>query len=176
MQDKKTIPGQRPNPGKTQKYDNAIESISWTALEFVPQDRPLWWFIVFFLAAGGLIAFGIYSKSIMTTILFSLLAVVTFGFAVKKPRRLGHILSAEGITIGRKLLPYREIRKFWLHYNPPMVKTLNIETTASVNNTFTLQLENQDPVAVKRFLKKYLPEDLEREETIADAIARKIKF
>ncbi|MGE5392131.1 MAG: hypothetical protein ACM3NH_00065 [Candidatus Saccharibacteria bacterium] len=151
-------------------------SISWTALEYEPREKRAVWFTLFFLIFGGLIAFGFYTKSYITVVLFVLLAAVSYGFAVKRPRRLGHIIGPTGITVGKTSFPYKEIKKFWIHYDPAVTKTLNFETTAYVNNMVTLQLDKQDPIEVRNYLKKYLAEDLDREETLSDAIARKLKF
>lgn len=165
------------NPASSKAFDKTnTTAISWTALEFEPRERQVIWFVGFFLVFGALIAYAIFSRSLITTIMFSVLAVVSFGFAIKKPRRLGHILSPAGIQVGNTFFSYKQIKKFWIDYNPPLTKTLNFETTAYLNNLITLQLENQDPIEVKSFLKKYLLEDLDREESLSEAIARKLKF
>jgi hypothetical protein len=71
---------------------------------------------------------------------------------------------------------FKTIKIFWLDYRPPEIKTLNFITTAYINNQITIQLGDQDPVAVKLLLKQYLPEDLNREESLTEMLARKLKI
>lgn len=77
---------------------------------------------------------------------------------------------------GEILYPYKIIKKFWLVYNPPITKTLNFETTAYLNNRISIQLGSQDPVAVKLYLSQYLPEDLDRTESLSETLARTLKI
>lgn len=151
-------------------------SISWTALEFVAHPKTPLWYLGFGVIALGLMVFGIFSQSIITIITFALLIIVAYVFAVKSPRRQTYELDARGIRVNDIIYPYKNIKTFWLVYNPPEVKALNFETTAYLNNLVSIELANQNPVAVKLFLNRYLPEDLDREESFSEVLARKVKF
>ena len=152
------------------------EVISWEAPEFVHHPKTAIWYIGFTLLAVGLIIYSFYSKSILTMITFGLIIILGFIFSHRKPRVITHKLTPAGIILGDIIYPYRNIVKFWILYNPPHIKTLNLETTAYLNQQVALQLADQDPVAVKVYLVKHLPEDLDKEESLTDAIARRLKF
>ena len=123
-----------------------------------------------------LIVFAAFSKSIMTVITFVLLILLSYAFAVKPPKSLRHSIGQVGIKVGNVAYPYKNIKTFWVVYNPPDVKTLNFETTAYLNNPVSVELGDQDPVEVKMLLKNFLVEDLEREESLSEVIARKARF
>ncbi|MBI3952389.1 MAG: hypothetical protein HY336_00335 [Candidatus Doudnabacteria bacterium] len=152
------------------------DNISWQAQEFKEHDKPRSWFIIFGVVCLALIAYAVYQKSIITIITFGLLTALSAYFAVKKPKVLTHIITPNGIVVGDVVYPYKTIKTFWIVYAPPQVKTLNFETSAYINRFVTLELGSQDPLAVKMALKNYLIEDLDREESFSDSIARKLKF
>jgi hypothetical protein len=152
------------------------ESLSWEAPEYIHHPKTAIWYIFFTLVAVGLIIYSFYLKSVLTMITFGLIIILGFIFSHKKPAIVSHKLTSNGIVLGDIIYPYKNIVKFWILYNPPHVKTLNLETTAYVNQHVALQLGDQDPVEVKIYLAKHLPEDLEKEESLTDAIARRLKF
>ncbi len=151
-------------------------SINWDAKEFTHHEKTLVWYIVFTLIAIGLIVYSILSGSILTMVTFGLIVLLGFLFSHRQPRVMPHSLTSSGIILGDTIIPYKNIKSFWIIYEPPQVKTLNIETTAYLNRHVTIQLGDQDPVPVKLFLKKYLPEDLNRDESFVDIIQRHLKI
>ncbi|HEV8601612.1 MAG TPA: hypothetical protein VGQ87_03395 [Patescibacteria group bacterium] len=159
------------------KHQNQNETeLSWEAPEFPERTRSTNWYIMFAIISVILIGFAVWVGSVITIIMFCLLIAVGFGFAVQKPKQVDYSINSQGIVVGKLIYPYKNIRKFWIIYDPPAVKTLNFETTAYLNNVISIELGNQDPLPVKSKLKNHLFEDLDREESFADILARKAKF
>jgi hypothetical protein len=152
------------------------EIIDWEASEYPHHEKGISWHISYIVISAALVVYAAYSKSIITTIAFVLLAIVGWIFANRQPERVRYQLNSNGVVMGSLLIPYKNIKNFWIIYNPPQVKTLNLETTALLNRLISIELENQDPVAVKNYLQNYLMEDLDREESLSDIITRKSKF
>ena len=134
------------------------------------------WYILFTIVAGGLLVFGFFSDSLITILICGLIVLLGFIYSHRKPRVMHHELTATGIVLGDTIYPYKNIKTFWIIYEPPHIKTLNLETTAYLNSHVVVQLGNQDPVMVKLFLKNFLEEDLNREESFVDLISRKLKI
>lgn len=152
------------------------KEINWTAPEFVHYPKGKWWFILAAALAAIIIAYFLLQKDFLTATLFILLAAVVIYFA-RQPAKTLHIqLTHAGLKLNNVKVPYQQIKSFWIVYEPPEVKILNFETSAYLNRFITLQLTDQDPVAVRAFLLKYLPEDLDRGEQISDKLARGLKF
>ena len=150
--------------------------IIWKAPEFIAYDKSAYWYVIAAIIGLALVGFAIYQKSIITGIMFGLLTLVVIFYSRRSPRALTHKIDSLGITVGDTVHPYKTIKSFWIIYEPEYNTTLNLETTAYLNREISLQLANQDPVVVRRFLKKFLFEDLEKEETITDTLARKLRF
>ena len=163
-------------PPENKKSQKIPELLEWQAANFISPKRSASWYIGFGIVGLILTAYALYDRSILTLITFSMIIVAVFLLSRQSPRLLTYTITKTGIYVGNSLYPYNTIKTFWIVYNPPEVKTLNFETTAYVNSQVTLQLGNQDPLQVKNVLSKYLPEDLERDESVSEILARKLKI
>ena len=157
-------------------HNKLPEGIIWKALSHEPQRRPPGWYLAFALISLGLIIFGLYSHSILTVVTFCVIIFSVLLLGNLQPSAVTYKATKTGIALGNTIYPYKIIKTFWIVYNPPEVKTLNFETTAYFNNQLTLQLGNQNPMELKRFLNQYLQEDLNREESVTDTLARRLKI
>jgi hypothetical protein len=152
------------------------KTLTWDAPEFIEYKKNKSWHIGFILISAALLIFAFYSQSPITIIAFVLLIIVSYIFSNQKPRQARHSITSSGIIIGSVLYPYKNIKTFWILYDPPNVKTLNFETTAYLSNQVSIELGNQDPILVKFFLSRYLIEDLNRGESLTDTLSRTVKF
>jgi hypothetical protein len=152
------------------------ESITWNAPSHKKHSHSVLWYLGYGLVSLGLIAFALYSHSIMTMITFILVIVVVLVISVQPVREKNYKLTRTGIVSESTIYPYKIIKKFWITYNPPEIKTLNFQTTAYLNNIIDIELGKQDPVAVKLFLAQYLFEDLNHEESFSATLARRLKI
>ncbi|MEO8065624.1 MAG: hypothetical protein ABI643_02075 [Candidatus Doudnabacteria bacterium] len=153
-----------------------LESLTWTAPSHIQSPRSAGWYLIFGLVSLGLIIFGIYNHSILMVITFIVVIFSVLLFTSQQPRALTFRATTTGIASGSLVYPYKTIKTFWIIYNPPSIKTLNFETSAYLNNQISLELGNQNPIEVKLFLSQYIPEDLNREETFTDTLARRLKI
>ena len=153
------------------------KEVAWRAPSRTTPERTAVWYLIFVLLSAGALAFAIfYTHSIISTITFVLIILTILTLAVTSRPETSYTLSSDGIRAGRIFYPYRAIKKFWLDYRPPEVKTLNLITTAYINNKIVIQLGNQDPVMVKLYLNQYVREDLTQEESVTEALARRLKI
>jgi hypothetical protein len=159
-----------------QQTSQQPKEISWQALEYPEYKKHPLWFIGLALIVALLVLYGISTKSWTTVVMFILFGALGLVYAIQKPRTLTIKLTGQGVQINSLMYGFPIIRKFWIIYSPPEVKSLYLETSAYLNRIVKLELGNQDPRAVKAFLRQYLEEDLEATESTADFIARKLKF
>ncbi len=152
------------------------ETLSWRAPSHISPKRSSGWYLAFSLVFLFLLGYAIYIKSLITFLTFFLIMVVVLVISTQKSFEKTYKITKTGIAVGRVLYPFKIIKKFWIVYNPPQIKTLNFETTAYINNQVILQLGHQDPIEVKLVLGQYLPEDLEIEESITETLARRLKI
>lgn len=155
---------------------NLPESVTWNALSHTQAARPAAWYLIFGIISLALIFFGIYNHSILMVITFCVIILSVLLFTNQRPSTLVYKATKTGIISGNTIYPYKTVKTFWIIYNPPVVKTLNFETSAYLNNLISLELGNQDPMELKLFLSQYIPEDLDREEPFTDSLARNLKI
>ncbi|HTL39362.1 MAG TPA: hypothetical protein VL306_00920 [Methylomirabilota bacterium] len=163
-------------PEKTNPKSNLPETLTWKSPSHLAHKRSALWYIFFGLGSLGLLAFALYDRHIITIITFVLIILMIFLIISQPQREIVSKITKNGIHIGDTEYPYKIIKRFWIVYNPPQVKTLNFETTTYINNRITVQLGSQDPLLVKRVLSQYLLEDLDQQESTADILARKLKI
>jgi hypothetical protein len=152
------------------------ETLSWKAPSHIQHRRSSGWYLIFALVGLGLIAFSLYIQSITASITFFLVLMVLLIVNTQQSREVTNKITKTGIVSGEVVYPFKIIKRFWILYNPPEVKTLNFETTAYINNRVVIQIANQDPVVLKLVLSEYIPEDIEMEETVTESLARKLKI
>lgn len=151
-------------------------SYSWKAPEFPYYPKSPLWYAGFAIAGLLILIYAIWQRDILMALtLLTLFSVVSL-YAGKKPKTITVNLSEKGISLGKNLYLYNDIKSFWIIYQPPQVKTLNFETTSYLNHDIVVQLEDQDPNEIRDFLVEILPEDTEREESYSDKVLRGIRF
>ena len=152
------------------------ETLTWQASSHLRHARSPRWYIGFGIVSIGLLVFAIFDHSILTILTFVLIIAAIYSLAIQPPQEITCRITKTGITVGEVVYAYKTIKYFWILYNPPEIKTLNFETTAYINNQVVVQLGGQDPLEVKVVLSQYLLEDLNREESMSDLLARRLKI
>lgn len=151
-------------------------ALSWQAPEFQEYQKHPLWFAAVAVITAGLVLYGIFTKSWTMAVVFGLAGLMAVVYAAQKPNTITITLSGLGVQIGKDMFAYRDLVKFWILYTPPDVKALYVESKSSFNRVIKIELADQDPISVRTYLKEYLVEDLEQQESLADIIARKLKF
>ena len=153
-----------------------LTPISWEAHEFRHYPKTLGWYVALVGVFVMLIAFFVIVESdIFAAVCLALICGLVIIFARKVPERVTIELNEHGVRFGTLVYPYKQLKYFWV-VNNDRHQTVNFHTSAFINNVVILELENQDPVAVKNFLLRFLPEHTETDETPTQRIMHKLKF
>ncbi|MBI5754609.1 hypothetical protein HZA41_00135 [Candidatus Peregrinibacteria bacterium] len=150
--------------------------IAWKAPEYIKHQKGRTWFIVAGIVILLLIAYGIKTGSFSTVLVFIVLAAVYLLAHTHEPRHLPIIISQMGIKIGSKCYPYAQIKAFWIQYHPPLVKTLNFRTIDRFFKEEVVQLDGQDPVPVRVYLARQIPEWEGKEEGLMEVLIRILRI
>ncbi len=105
---------------------------------------------------------------------FLILLIFTFILELRrKPLMVDFYIFEDGVGFSKKFYPWEDIKNFRIVYEPPKIKRLYLDFKGAFNPNTSVPLENENPVEIRRFLKKYIPEDLDRPyETLIDKINR----
>lgn len=150
--------------------------ISWQAPEFQEYKKHPFWFIGLALLIAAVVLYAILIESWSMAVTFILLGILGIVFGSQKPKTVDIHINGVGIQINNVLYNYREIKKFWIIYIPGELKILYLETSSIINRIVKIQLEDQNPQPIREYLKTYIHEDLDQQESLVDVIARKLKF
>jgi hypothetical protein len=162
---------EQPN-GKTQAQDE----LSWHAPEFPEHPKPLVWYVIYGLATGTLVMYGVSVDSWTTAVAFLFFGIMGIYAASRKPKSVLVRVNGQGIEVDGNRYPYESIRRFWVLYHPPHIKSIYFETSAYFNGLVKVELAQQDPRPVRELLARYLEENLDGEEPMVDVIARRLRF
>ena len=150
---------------------------SWIAPEFLQHPKTVrWWVIAGIVFVLAVIIEAIVSNWTMLVATLVLGAVYAYLHEFHPPKHVKINLSELGIKLGHKQILYEEIESFWIIYDPPQVKRLYIRLKEKLITDLVLELENQDPQAVRAFLERYLVEVTGVRENFSDILLRIIKL
>ncbi len=126
--------------------------VKWKTPRYLRYERTWLWFVCLFAACGGLAYYGYATDSVTMAVAFAILPLVLILEHRKKPDMVEVVVSEYGIRFGETLLPYSNIRRFWIIYNPPVVNELHLETDSKMHKEYVIQLVNVDPTSLRQFL------------------------
>jgi len=153
------------------------QKISWTFPDYQKPDRSRNWYIWTGIFFFGMLAYAIFTANFLFGLIIIMVAIIIFINNNKKTEKVNFTISPDGIEIQGRHYSFKEIKKFWLLYEPPEVKNLYFSFKSSIRPTLSVPLLDQNPLIIRNLLKTYLPEDLEKEnESTSEALARVLKL
>ncbi|MDP2933346.1 MAG: hypothetical protein Q8N81_04415 [bacterium] len=156
------------------KHQNEI---SWTAPEYAHYPKSRGWYITFLLIAAVMFGTALFRKDVLMMAVLVIIFTIAFVMSRRAPNNAKVTLNEQGLKINGLLYRYdSSLRSFWITYRASEIKTLNFESTSYLNREITVQLEDQNPLEIRAFMLKYLPEDVDREESAIDKWLRFLRF
>lgn len=150
--------------------------LAWQTPEFVPMERTKKWYLITSIIVIALIAYAILSDSATMAVVFVLLAGMYFMVHKKEPRIVNVIITELGIFYDKQFYHYNTINAFWIVYNPPFVRALYLRLGGKAFKYVRIELNSQDPIKLRHFLSKELPEMEGVEERFVDILVRLLRL
>jgi len=147
--------------------------VEWEAPSFYhnPQKKYLALIVIVLLCGAGAILF--YRQDILTAIFLVLSSLVILLYANKQPSVSKVVVNQAGVTIDDRIYNYRELKSFWLDYDPQGPKELSLEPKNWYLPYVKISIENQNPAELRSLMVKFIAEK-EHEKSLVDLISRKI--
>jgi len=150
---------------------------SWTFVTNTNPNRNKSWYIWAFIIAGLLILYSILTANFLFGLIIIIAAILMFIYHHKEEKEVEFQISPQGITLDNKNYDFSNIENFWIVYNPPSIKNLYFKLKSSLVDNLIIPLNNENPVEIRKTLKKYLEEDLEKDtESDMEALSRFLKL
>lgn len=86
--------------------------VSWTAHEYLHQEKGAGWFILFAIVIAGLIGLSIWMNAISFTAVLVVITFIVVVYLRRPPRELSYTLNDEGLLIDNHLYKYEDFKAF----------------------------------------------------------------
>lgn len=151
--------------------------MQWTFPEFTEHTRSRGWYIGFLVILALLVLYSLLTSNytfLMFIVLLALIMVLRFR---RPPLDVMFSIRDEGLEVGRRFYPWRELKDFWILYRPPEIKKLYVEFKATARPSLDIALQAQNPLRIRQLLTEHLLENTEREEEpMTDQVTRYLKI
>lgn len=161
----------------TEKTTKEKEDIfSWKAIEYIQHQRDARWYLI----AGIILAFIIiisiitYNWSLAVAVVV-LAGVYEYTYRQHPPKRVLIRITDLGIHVGHMFFQYSHIQAFWIYLNHGN-KTLNFRVYKRIHSDVIVQLDDQDPAAIREYLVGQIPEWEGKNERATDVLLRLLKL
>ena len=166
---------------KTKQIEDPIYGrllMGWTFPEYARHKRNFKWYLLFSLIFIAVIFYSFITGNFLFVVFLILFAVIIFSSDHRSPNKVSFDIFEDGIKLGEnKFYGWSDIKSFHLVYQPPQVKRLYIDFKNVPLSDLSVPLGSKDPLEIRKILKEYLEEDLEREnETLMDRLNRWLKI
>ncbi len=149
----------------------------WTVQEYEQHERGWIWYLAMSVLGVILIAYGIWTNNFLFSLIIILFAIILFLQAHQEPLQVTFAVTELGIILGSRFYEFSEFKYFYIIYQPPEVKTLFFEMKSITHPLIHVSLLDENPVEVRQSLRKYMTEDLEKEdEPLAHTVIRRFKI
>jgi hypothetical protein len=157
---------------RKEKSISEREIFSWEAKDFERASIDTKWYVVASVLIVALIGYSVWQRDWFVIGIIVVVSAVMFWYIFSvKPKNVSYKITPVGIHVDGRLYPFSEIHSFWMVYND-RVKSLYIAFTKKYLPTLVVGLENIDPVILKGFLLKKIPEQEKRGESLVDKFTR----
>lgn len=153
------------------------EIFSWMVDEYERHERGPLWYALAFIFGVGLILYAMVSQNFLFAIIIIMSGVIIGLSTLREPRKIQFLLTTRGVGLGSEFTSYKQLRSFWILYEPPYTKDLYLDFRNPITPHLKVSLSDQDPLEVRSTLLEFLHEELSREqEPMSELIGRVLKL
>ncbi len=145
--------------------------------EYPVYGRSWKWYLASGVIGAGLVIYSLVTLNFLFALIVVIFAIVTAVSSSKTPVRVRVAITEDGVLLGHRFIPWLDVTRFWIAYDPPTVKTLYLDFKNTVRPDLAIGIEDQNPTTLRHIMLKYVDEDLNRdEEPLADYLGRVLKI
>lgn len=172
------VPAAPPSPIENQgSYPEqaSVETVSWTASEFVEHQKPQGWYALLGLGAVVISAVLYFILKDIITVVVVALATVMFGVVgARKPRSLTYAIGQTGIKIGEKSFPYEAFKSFSV-IEEGAIDSIQLAPLKRFMPPISLYFPPDHEQEIVDTLAAYLPHE-ERNHDAVDRLMKRVHF
>ena len=151
--------------------------VSWQIDEYPRHERSVLWYVGATTIGLALLIYALVTLNFLFAFVIMMFGIIMLITATRTPGKITVAIKEDGIAVGRRFMPWKDLEKFWIIYEPPTVKSLYLDFKMMWRPHLAIPLGSNNPVAVRAALLKYLEEDLAKEdEPLSDYVGRLLKI
>lgn len=153
----------------------ATEPVTWTASEFVANEKTARWYMLLAIAAGVVSAIiYLLTRDIISSGMIVIVAILFGIFAARKPRVLEYKLNEAGLTIGAKFYPYDVFKSFSV-LEEGAIDCIWLMPLKRFMPVISVYFPSESGEKIANLLSQFLPYE-EMQHDVVDRFMRKIRF
>ncbi|MFH0819065.1 MAG: hypothetical protein V1898_03670 [Patescibacteria group bacterium] len=133
----------------------------WQIPEHEHYAKSVWWYVVFIVGGLGLFTYALWVSNFLFAVIIIILTAIITIHEKRHPNLLNFYIAEDGIILEEKFIPYKNIERFWIIYEPPYVKNLYFHIDSKIKPELSIPLIKMNPVYIRKALLKYIKEDLQ---------------
>lgn len=146
--------------------------LNWSAPSFQKNDKTTRWYLSAGLIIVLLIAYSAWQQDWFVIVVTIIVSAVMFWYIHSiSPHNVSYRVTPIGFYLDEKFYPFSEMHSFWMVYNES-VKNIYIAFNKKYLPSLIINIEAVDPVILKGYLLKKIPEQEDRGESLADKLTR----
>lgn len=148
----------------------------WSFYDPEPIVRNNKWYLLFGLVLGFLMLSAAFTQNWLFLMILFIVGALIVARAVMPSNKVFVAITRTGLLIDNSLRLYDVIESFWVVIHDQENATLYFDTVGFVDPQIVVPCHSEDVSQIRRILSRYLPEDIDKEEGLADAIIRFLKI
>ncbi len=151
--------------------------LSWTFKEFEPRERSKRWWLIASLVTLTMLVYAVLTGNFLFALILLMGTILFINENKRQPRQLDCKLTSLGLVVGKKFWRWSELDEFWIAYHPPEIANLYVLPKSVLDPRLSIPLQKTNPLTVRQELKKFLKEDITKEdEPTSEALAKLLKL
>lgn len=144
----------------------------WEAPEYANHEKSKRWYLIAAVAALSVIVYALITAQYTMAIVFALLAAVYHLVHNHPAKNIMVQITTLGMVIDGEFYQFSDIAAFWILYQPPVIKKLQIRIRKRFLPDLSLEIMDQDPQIIRQVLEQKVSEIVGRTEHFSDKLAR----
>lgn len=151
---------------------------SWEVPEYNHHERDIRWYSIAIAISIGLLIYSFFTDNFLLPVIIIIVAFIFIMQHGQEPERIIINISSEGLGIGQKFYDFDLFNNFGIVYKPKLGdKNLYFEFKNVTKMRISIPLQDTNPIEIRKFLLKFLKEDLERADIpLSEQLAKMFKL
>ena len=132
------------------------------------------WYIIATIILALFLVYAIIEKNYFFALILLIATALIIFFDNEPVRKIDFAIKYDGVLVDKKFFSFKSIKNFYIIYRPQEeIRKIFFEFKNPLNNRLSIELYQQDPLELRKYLIKYIDEDLEKKhEPLSEGLSK----